>query len=536
MTPTLHLAALLVAAAPQSPDQPVPLFTNLGTHHFPITAGAQAQAYFDQGIRLTYGFNHAEAIRAFREGARLDPECAMCWWGVALAYGPNINLPMDSASGVEAWRAIQQAERLVERKPPREQAYIRALARRFAQARPAQTPARDSAYARAMGEVARQFPDDQDAQVLYADALMNLTPWNYWMPDGQPRAGTTEFLSRLEGVLARNRDHPGACHFFIHAMEAAHPERAVACAERLASLMPGAGHVVHMPAHIYIRVGRYADAIEANQHAAHADEAYISEYVPAPGLYTGGYYPHNYHFLSFTAILAGQSEVAVSAARKVRETLPPEFVLLAPFLEGMPVYPHLALVSFGRWEEVLGEPMPPGELLTARALAYYARGVALGALGRFDQAQGALDSVTALSQRRRAEVGDDPATAAGLLAVAEPALRGEIALRRGNAAEAVRHFQEAAAKEDAIPYDEPPRWYYPIRQSLGKALLAAGRPADAEQAYREDLKRFPENGWSLFGLAQSLEAQGESTQATDVRARFAKAWAGADVKLTGSRF
>lgn len=527
-------AALAVVQA-QSGD--VPLFTNLGRHHMPITtANPKTQNYFDQGIRLTYGFNHAEAIRAFREGARLDPQCAMCYWGVALALGPNINLPMDSASGAEAFNAIQRAQQLVTGKSPRERAYVRALAKRYGAAPGADRAALDSAYARAMGELARQYPDDLDAQVLYADALMNLSPWNYWTADGMPRPDTPELLSRLESALAKNPDHPGACHMFIHAVEAAHPERAVACAERLAALMPGAGHVVHMPAHIYIRVGRYADAIEANQHAVHADEAYISEYSPGTGAYTGGYYPHNYHFLSFTAILAGRADIAISAARKVRETMPIEVVTLAPFLEPMPVYPHLALVSFGRWEEVLREPMPPAELRTSTALAYYARGVAFAALGKWTEARIALDSVTAIYSERRAVVGDDPATVAGILAVAVPALQGEIALRAGQAAEAVRHFRDAAVREDALPYDEPPRWYYPIRQSLGRALLAAGQPVEAERAYREDLKRFPGNGWSLFGLAKSLEAQGKGVEAANVMEEFRTAWRGSDVTLVASRF
>lgn len=534
--PTFPLLIAALAAV-QAQSAGVPLFTNLGEYRMPITTAVpKVQDYFNQGIRLTYGFNHAEAIRAFAEGARRDPQCAMCYWGVALAYGPNINLPMDSASGVEAFRAIQRAQQLVGGMSPREQAYVRALAKRYHAVPAGERAALDSAYARAMGEVARDYPEDLDAQVLYADALMNLSPWNYWTADAKPRPDTPELLARLEGALAKNRDHPGACHLFIHAVEATYPQRAVACAERLAQLMPGAGHVVHMPAHVYVRVGRYADAIAANQHATHADEAYMSEYAPSPGMYTGGYYPHNYHFLSFAAILAGQAEVAISAARKVRETMPIEVVMLAPYLEPMPVYPHLALVSFGRWEGVLREPLPPAALRTSTALAHYARGVAFAALGRSEEARVALDSVIAISKERRAVVGEDPTTVAGILAVAEPALRGEIALRSGQAAEVVRHFQDAAAREDALPYDEPPRWYYPIRQSLGRALLEAGRAAEAEQIYREDLKRFPNNGWSLFGLAKSLEALGRTADAAQTMEQFRKAWMGSDVSLTASRF
>lgn len=317
----MMLLALLQAGHVQ--HQSVPLFADLGDHRMPITTSVpKAQDFFNQGIRLSYGFNHYEAIAAFTEGTRLDPDCAMCYWGIAFAYGPNINLPMDSASGAEAHRAAQRAVALAGRVSPREQAYIRALAQRYGTDPSAQSPARDSGYARAMREVADRYPDDLDAQVLHADALMNLSPWTYWVGD-RPRPDTPEILRRLESALARNRNHPGACHVFIHAVEAAFPARAVDCAERLAGLMPGAGHIVHMPAHIYIRVGRYHDAVRANEHAVHVDETYIADRRPGMGVYTGGYYPHNYHFLAFAATLAGQGDVAVRAARQTVKTLPP---------------------------------------------------------------------------------------------------------------------------------------------------------------------------------------------------------------------
>ncbi|MGH7644796.1 MAG: hypothetical protein ACREMR_04345, partial [Gemmatimonadales bacterium] len=317
MTAAPLLATLLVAASPaQSVADSVPLYTNLGTHHVPITTRvAAAQRYFDQGMRLAYGFNHAEAIRAFTEAARLDPDCAMCYWGIAYAHGPHVNAGMDSAAGVAAYAAIQEALQRAAGASPREQAYIRALAGRYAPVPPADRAALDSAYARGMADVVRAHPTDWDAAALYAEALMNLRPWNYWHKDGTPYAGTTEIVGQLERVIAANPDHPGACHFYIHAVEAVAPEKAVPCAERLARLMPGAGHMVHMPAHIYIRVGRYADAIEANVHAVHTDEVFIEGQKPQ-GIYPIAYYPHNYHFMSFAATLAGRSATAIEAAKK----------------------------------------------------------------------------------------------------------------------------------------------------------------------------------------------------------------------------
>ena len=524
---TLLLAAV---AAAQAPTDSVPLYDNLGDHHRAITTRVpRAQLYFDQGLRLVYGFNHAEAIRAFHEAARLDPDCAMCNWGTALAHGPHVNAGMDSASGVAAYAAVRQARARASRASPWERAYIRALERRYARIPPANRAGLDSAYAAAMGEVVRQYPDDQDAATLYAEALMDLRPWNYWMPNGDPYPGTVEILRLIEGVLEDNPNHPGACHYYIHAVEAKQPELAVPCAERLAALMPGVGHMVHMPAHIYIRVGRWADAVESNVHAIHSDEVYIEGQHPM-GVYPIAYYPHNIHFLAFAATMAGQSGPAIDAARQLVAQTPIEVARQVPFVWPFVPFLHLTLVTFGRWNEVLEQPLPPADLRVPYAMAQYARGVALAALGRWSEAQVAADTVRQIAA---ATAAGDPRT---MLDIATHALLGEIAARQGHLDEAVAHFTQAIRLEDGLLYFEPPTWYYPVRQSLGAVLLRAGRAAEAEAAYREDLRRFPENGWSLFGLMASLRAQGRSAEADAVDQRFRRAWGRADVTLTASRF
>jgi tetratricopeptide (TPR) repeat protein len=530
LLPHLGLLLLVGLSSGPAPADSVPLYDNLGDHHSPIsTSIPKAQLYFDQGLRLAYAFNHPEAIRAFDEAARLDPACAMCYWGTALAYGPNINAPMDSASGVAAYRAVQRALKLAPRANERERAYIEALAKRYAVVPRAERAALDSAYAAAMGEVAQRYPDDLDATVLYAEALMNLSPWNYWTKDGKPRPQTPEILRSLEGVIERAPNHPGACHYYIHAVEAAEPEKAVACAERLARLMPGAGHIVHMPAHIYIRVGRWADAIESNIHAVHMDESYIADQRPA-GVYVAAYYPHNYHFLAFAATMAGRSAQAIQAARAAASKTPIEAARqFAPFELLLP-FAHLTLVSFGRWEEVLREPAPPADLRTSTGLVHYTRGVAFAATQRWKEARAALDSVQAIAAA--VPEGDNKT----LLVIAGHALQGEIAARSGKLDDAITHFQAAAKLEDGLIYIEPPLWYYPIRHSLGAALLEAGRAGEAERVYREDLERFPENGWSLYGLAESIRARGKGYDADAALDRFERAWEGSDVTLRASRF
>jgi tetratricopeptide (TPR) repeat protein len=509
----------------------VPIYTDLGTHHKRISTHVPAaQQYFDQGLRLTYGFNHAEAIRSFTRATELDSTCAICYWGIALAYGPHVNAPMDSASGVAAYAAVQKALALASHAPAPERAYIEAVAQRYEAAPPANRARLDTAYSRAMAKVAKTYPNDLDAATLYAESLMDLRPWNYWKPDGTPYEGTTEIVRQLRRVIAANPNHPGACHYYIHAVEAVDPQAAVPCAERLAQLMPGEGHMVHMPAHIYIRVGRWNDAVKANQHAIHTDEVFIEGQNPR-GVYPLAYYPHNIHFLAFASTMAGRSAQAIEASKILTGKVNVDVARQVGMLQEMLPYHTLTLTTFGKWDDVLAQPLPPADIRFSYGMAYYARGVAYAAKQQWAEAQAALDTVTAINAAT-----PDAADSKTALSIAVHALTGEIASRRGDLDAGITHFREAIKIEDAGLYFEPPKWYYPVRHSLGAVLLKAGKNAEAEQAYREDLKRFPENGWSLFGLAQALKAQGKDAEAARVDARFRKAWADADVTLVASRF
>jgi tetratricopeptide (TPR) repeat protein len=528
-------AAFLVVQVQAAPTPRTPLIDNLGTLHHPIsTTVPLAQRYFDQGLLLTYGFNHEEAINSFREAARLDPDCAICYWGVAFALGPNINIPMNPSVNAQALDAIRDARARLSHASPTERAYVEAVAVRYSADTTRPRAALDSAYAAAARDLWHRFPNDDDAGALYADALMNLSPWNYWQPDGAPRPGTETIVATLEQVLKRNPNHIGACHFYIHTVEASlEPQRALPCAERLPSLAPGAGHLVHMPAHIYMRVGRYADAVTANVHAALTDETFIERRHPT-GPYPV-YYSHNLHFLWAATQMEGRSAESLRAARDLAKSLPLEMIRQAPMFEYLVPTPLLALVQFGRWDDVLSEPQPPEDLRYSRAIWHYARGRAFATRKQLDRAADELDSVTTI----RVAIKDEPLgfqTAGNLLGVAAHALRGEIGAQRGDVNMAVREFEEAVRLQDALVYDEPPPWYYPVRQSLGAVLLAAERVPEAEAVYREDLRRNPENGWSLFGLAQALRIQGKTAEAAEVDERFHRAWARADVVLTASQF
>jgi tetratricopeptide (TPR) repeat protein len=523
--------ALLLAAASLSAQSPVPLYNNLGSHHKAIsTKVPQAQRYFDQGLRLVYGFNHAEAIRSFTRATELDPSCAMCWWGIAYAYGPHVNAGMDSASGVSAYMAAQKALSLSRNAPAWERAYVEAVATRYAAVPPANRARLDSAYSRAMRNVARRYPKDLDATALAAESMMDLRPWNYWTAEGKPYPGTDDLVRLLESVIGRNPQHPGACHFYIHAVEAVTPELAVPCAERLARLMPGVGHMVHMPAHIYVRVGRYKDAAASNVHAIHMDETFI-EGIPQPTVYSLAYYPHNIHFLAFVSTMAGKSGQAIDAAKTLKSKVNMDVAKSVGMLQEMVPYYVLTLTTFGRWDDVLAEPLPPAEIRFPTAMAHYARGVAYAAKGDYANARVELDTVMAIDAATPAS-----AEAKAPISIAVHALLAEIATRSRKTNEGIAHWRQALAIEDKGLYFEPPKWYYPIRQSLGAALLKAGRNAEAEAVYREDLRRFPENGWSLYGLAAALKAQGKTAEAAAVEKRFANAWADADVTLTASRF
>ena len=530
----LALAALAAILA-QAPGDSVPLYDNLGGHHSAVSTRVPlAQRYFDQGLRLYYAFNHAEAIRAFRQAQRLDPACAMCFWGEALAWGPNINLPMDSAAGVAAHQAITAAVAAQHGAEDHERALIAALATRYATPPPADRSGLDSAYARAMGDVARRFPNDPEAAVLHAEALMDLRPWNYWTAEGALQPGMAEALAQLERASAKDPRHPGACHFFIHAVEALQPERAVACAERLAGLMPGAGHLVHMPGHIYIRVGRYLDAIRANEHAVHADETFIRDQRPGFGVYTAGYYPHNYDFLAFAAAMAGRRTQAIGAADKLAELASGD-VMGEPGMQFMQHHAtrHLQVrIRFERWDEILAASAPDRRFAHARAMWHYARGRALAATGKPREAAADLVAVhVAVTDPRlqgvRLEFNESPS----LLGIAALVLAGSIARAEGRHAEAFGRLEAAARLEDALGYGEPPDWTIPVRQEFGVALLEGGRAAEAERAFREDLKRFAGNGWSLHGLVQALRAQGRTMEAAEAMEQYRRAWSEAEVPL-----
>jgi len=529
--PSWGTESTVAPARPPSNAETVPLYTNLGSHTKRISTNVAAtQQYFDQGLRLVYGFNHAEAIRSFTRAAELDPTCAMCYWGIALAYGPNVNAPMDAASGGAAYAAAQKALGLKSRATAAERAYIEAVAQRYAETPPTDRAPLDTAYSRAMKRVASTYANDLDAATLYAESLMDLRPWNYWRPDGTPYPGTNELVRQLRKVLSRNPNHPGACHYYIHAVEAVNPKAAVPCAERLARLMPGEGHMVHMPAHIYIRVGRWNDAVQANQHAIHTDEVFIEGQHPM-GVYPLAYYPHNIHFLAFASTMAGRSAQAIEASNTLTGKVNVDVARQVGMLQEMLPYHALTLTTFGKWDDVLAQPLPPEDIRFSYAMAHYARGVAHAAKGQWPEAQAALDTVTAINAAT-----PDGAEGKTALSIAVHALSGEIATRRGDLEAGLTHFREAAKIEDGGLYFEPPKWYYPIRHSLGATLLKARHPAEAEKVYRTDLRRFPENGWSLFGLAQALRAQKKHSEADAVEARFRKAWASTDVTLTASRF
>lgn len=511
----------------------VPLYDDLGDHHYAISSDVpQVQAYFDQGLRLYYAFNHAEAIRAFRAAQQLDPRCAMCWWGEAIASGPNINLPMDEPSARVAYGAVQQALAKRQDASERERAMIDALAVRYAADAPEARAHLDRAYAEAMAGLAAAYPDDQDIAVLHAESLMDIRPWDYWEADGSPKPGIAEALASLEAVIAKNPEHPGACHFFIHTVEKLYPERAVACAERLANLMPGAGHLVHMPGHIYIRVGRYLDAVEANRHAIHADETYIRDQNPAMGMYTAGYYPHNYDFLAFATMMIGQGDASVEAAHKVAALIPTE-LLGTPgmdFLQHWSSRPLLVQIRFARWDAILDSPAPDATFSHLSAMWHYARGRAFAATGDIEAATAELEELRKiLASNALAGMKMEFNESSDLLTIAEKVLAGRIHAATGRFDAAERDLREAVAGEDRLRYGEPPEWTVPVRQDLGAVFLEAGRYEQAEQTFREDLKRFPRNGWSLHGLAVALQEQGREEEAAVVKADFERAWETADM-------
>jgi tetratricopeptide (TPR) repeat protein len=518
-----------VALADVQPDgTTAPLFHGIGPLHMAISTESEAaQKYFDQGLTLMYGFNHAEAIRSFKEAARLDPTCGICWWGVALSLGSNINLPMQPEAIPEAWKAVQEAQRLRGGETPREQAYIDAVATRYSESGEGRE-ALDRAYADAMATLVAAYPDDLDAATLYAEALMDLSPWDYYLPGGAPKPETVIALAQIERVIAANPQHPGALHFYIHAVEATDtPERAEAAADELGDLVPVAGHLVHMPGHIYLRVGRYHDAVIANELASAADEDYIAQ-CNAQGFYPAMYYPHNLHFLWYAAMMEGRQKLALDTARKMSQHVPLDVAKKEGQVQQFLPVPMYTLVRFGMWNDVLTEPAPPDGVPFATAMWHYGRGVAFAHTGQLDLAAAELAAVEAA-----ANIGDSvlvqgkPDTTNTMVAISADLVRAAIASAHADHGGEVAALERAVAAQDALQYTEPPYWYYPIRQSLGAAYLRANRAADAERVFREDLAYFKNNGWSLWGLGQALAALGQDPAATN--AAQTAAWQYADV-------
>ena len=518
-----------------------PLFEGMGDYHMPITTtDSNAQRYFDQGMVLAFGFNHAESIRSFRAAQTLDSGCAMCFWGEALATGPNINVTsngkaiMTPAERANARAAIDQALALTHDLTPKERDWIQALDQRYdGQADTPRDPL-DRAWADALADMAARYPDDTTVASVYAEALMNTMPWDYWGPDGEAKPDTQAVIASLEAVMAADPDHPLALHLYIHALEASsNAAKAEPTADRLANLVPGSGHLVHMPSHIYFRVGRYQDSALANIRAAEVDEAYIAQ-CNAQGFYPALYYPHNIHFLWASATMQGQSALSLDSARRVVANVRVEQVEQFPTIQFFRTVPMLSLVRFARWDEILAEPEPYEPFAFARAIWHYGRGVAHAALGDTEAALIELAAIEQLEPEVDEIFMGNVYPARDLLGIAKALLAGEMAYRAGDAASAVLAFEEAVALQDALPYTEPPFWYYPTRQSLGAALLASGRVAEARAVFERDLQQYPMNGWSMFGLAEALRRQGDDAGAGKVAARFEAVWQFADVELTSS--
>jgi len=544
VVPPLALAGVhdprALEADPATATTPIaPRLEGLGHYHMKVTTSNPAsQFFFDQGLRLNTGFNHSEALRAFKEAARLDPDNAMAYWGWALVLGPNLNLPMQDAVVAQAYAAMQKAVALKSRVSEREKGYIEALAVRYSNDPGADRAALDAAYVRAMKALSERYPDDVDAATLYAAAIMNTNPWDYWYRDGTPKPHTRTVLDTLASVLERQPEHAAANHYWIHTVEAYRPKLGESAADRLLPLMPGAGHLVHMPSHIYMRLGRYQDSWTVNAAAALADETYISQ-CNAQGIVPIAYYPHNIHFQVWSAMFLGNSANAMQSARKIEAKMPAH-IRDNPFgvNESFRSQPMFAMVRFGRWQQALQEPEPPADALYMRGIWHYGRGMAYTHSGQQRQAQKELKKLRQEQAAVTAQAGYNVGFGAAktLLAIAGHVLEGEILAKSGVWQDAVAHLDKAVRLEDSLLYNEPPDWYFPVRHILGAVLLEAGRAAEAEVVYWEDLRRNPANGYALFGLKQSLAAQDKGGDLAEVERRFADAWSEADVSLTSSRY
>jgi tetratricopeptide (TPR) repeat protein len=534
--PQAEMQAAMPAAA--FADTEPPLWDGLGPITYKITtASAPAQAYFDQGLRLAYAFNHGEAQRAFRKAQKLDPDCAMCFWGEALVLGPNINLPMQDDAVAPAFAAAEKAQALASKTSAREQALIAALATRYAKDAKADRGPLDAAYAAAMEKVVAQFPDDNDIAVLYAEAVMDVSPWNYWQPGGSaPNPQSAPIVPTLERVLARDPSHPGAIHYYIHAVEASdRPERAEPYADRLRGAIPGAGHLVHMPSHIYYRVGRYLDALADNKTAAAVDEKYLADTNAPMGVYRLGYYPHNVHFVLASAQMAGDGPTVIAAAEKLRGLIPDEVARTIALVQPVKAAPYFAHALFSPPATVLALPDPGDAIPYVTAMWHYARGIAQVAQGDFAAAGDEANAIKALESGDFTLLKASGVPATDVLALARTVIEARIAQAQGDKDAAVMKFELAAALQDGLPYTEPPYWYYPVRQSLAVALMQAGRLDDAEAQFQRALKRAPANGWSRYGLAELYKARGKAEQAKKMEEELAKTWIGDRAQLQLSR-
>jgi tetratricopeptide (TPR) repeat protein len=525
--------------APDFADSDPPLWDGLGSITYKITTSSTAaQSYFDQGLRLAYAFNHAEAQRAFRKAQRLDPTCAMCFWGEALVLGPNINLPMPEDAVAPAFTAIGKASALAGNASPREQALIAALSARYSPDAKAERAPLDAAYATAMGKVAVQLPEDDEIAVLYAESVMDLSPWNYWQPGGkEPNPQSVPIVPTIERVLARNPDHFGAIHYYIHAVEASdRPRRAEPYADRLRGAIPGAGHLVHMPSHIYYRVGRYLDALADNKTAVGVDEKYLADSNAPSGVYRLGYYPHNIHFEMAAAQMAGDAATVIAAAEKLRGLIPDEVARGIAMIHPVKAAPYFAHAQFSPSEVILALPDPGDDIAYVKAVWHYARGIAQAARHDFTAASTEGEAIAVIE--RSADFSLLKASgipAQDVLKLARTVIAGRVAQGQGDPTSAIGHFEEAAAIQDTLPYTEPPYWYYPVRQTLAAALLQAGRLAEAEAQFQRALTRAPANGWSYFGLSEVYKARGDAAAAERAEAELARTWVGDHALLQVSR-
>ncbi|MCA6111603.1 tetratricopeptide repeat protein [Bradyrhizobium cenepequi] len=518
------------SSAPAFAETEPPLWDGLGSVSYKITtANGRTQAYFDQGLRLAYAFNHGEAQRAFRMAQKLDPDCAMCFWGEALVLGPNINLPMQEDAVAPAYVATQRAKALAGKASPREQAMIGALTVRYGSDPKGARAPFDKAYAAEMAKVATEFPDDDEIATLYAEAVMDLSPWDYWKPGGrEPNPQSVPIVPILERVLARNPNHPGAIHFYIHAVEASdRPKRAEPYADRLRGAIPDAGHLVHMPSHIYYRVGRYLDALEDNKTAVKVDEKYLSDTNAPMGVYRLGYYPHNVHFVMASAQMARDGQTVIAAAEKLRKLIPDEMAHGIAIAQPVKAAPYFAHAQFSTPETILALPDPGDAVPYVKAVWLYMRGVALVARRDFAGASAAADAIDRLERNADFKLlKESNVPAQEVLRIARTLILARVAQAKGDYRTAIVRFDRAAALQDALPYTEPPYWYYPVRQSLAAALLQAGRYADAERQFQRALSRAPANGWSYYGLAELYKSRGNTTAVRKAEADLTRTWIG----------